>query len=125
MPVNACCAIPTSESTIKLSETGTVTTKGYALPQGHYGPVTRVEISGDEGQTWVDAKLDYGPPDLASKWTWVLWHAEIKMERGKGRKIFAKATDQAGNTQDVEKSTWNLRGVAYNGYEAVYDLTVE
>lgn len=124
MPVNACCAIPTYKSTIKLSENGTVQAKGYAVPQGHHGPVTRVQVSGDEGQTWVDAKLDYGPPELASKWTWVLWHVELKMDKGTGKKIFAKATDQAGNTQELEHSTWNLRGVAYNGYEAVFDLTV-
>lgn len=124
MPVNACVAIPTYKSTVTLPSSGKLEVKGYAVPQGHQGPVMRVEVSGDEGQTWVDAELDYGPKDLASKWTWVLWKAEIKMEKGSGKKIFAKATDKAGNTQELEKSQWNLRGVAYNGYEAVFDLTI-
>ena len=124
MPVNACVGVPTYKSTISLSDNDMLECKGYAVPQGHFGPVTHVEVSGDEGKTWTDAELDHGPSDLASKWTWVLWSANIKMEKGEGKKIFAKATDQAGNTQELERSQWNLRGVAYNGYEAVFDLTV-
>lgn len=124
MPINACVGVPTYKSTVELPESGLLEVKGYAVPQGHDGPVTRVQVSGDEGETWVDAKLDHGPGDLASKWTWVLWTAEIGMKKGEGRKIFAKATDKAGNTQELEKSQWNLRGVGYNGYEAVFDLTV-
>ena len=125
MPVNAVVGVPTYDSTVKLPESGMLEVKGYAVPQGHYGPVTRVQVSGDEGQTWVDAKLDFGPADLASKWTWVLWACQVKIEKGEGKKIFAKATDAAGNTQDMEHSTWNLRGVAYNGYEAVFNLKIE
>lgn len=124
MPVNACVAVPSYKSTVKLPESGLLDIKGYAVPQGHAGPVVKVEISGDEGQTWTEAKLDYGPAHLASKWSWVLWQCQIKIERGEGKKIFAKATDAGGNTQDLERSTWNLRGVGYNGYEAVFDLTV-
>ena len=124
MPINTCVAIPTYKSTVSLSDAGTLECKGYAVPKGHHGPVVLVQVSGDEGRTWVDARLDHGPRELASKWTWVLWSASINMEKGEGRKIFAKATDQAGNTQEMERSTWNLRGVGYNGYEAVFDLTV-
>lgn len=124
MPVNACVAVPSYKSTVKLPDSGLLEVKGYAVPQGHAGPVIKVEVSGDEGQTWTEAKLDYGPAHLASKWSWVLWQCQIKMDRGEGKKIFAKATDAGGNTQDLEKSTWNLRGVGYNGYEAVFDLTV-
>ncbi|KAK5086492.1 hypothetical protein LTS08_004199 [Lithohypha guttulata] len=124
MPVNACVAVPTYKSTVKLPDSGMLDVKGYAVPQGHFGPVVRVQVSGDEGKTWIDAKLDHGPPELANKWTWVFWNCQVKMEKGEGKKIFAKATDKAGNTQELERSTWNLRGVAYNGYEAVFDLTV-
>ena len=123
MPINSCVAHPTSESTIILPSTGLVEVVGYAVPQGHHGPVIRVQVSGDEGQTWVDAQLEDGG-EAGSRWSWVLWNAEIKMQRGEGRKIFAKATDAGGNVQTQERSTWNLRGVAYNGYEAAFDLTV-
>lgn len=124
MPVNACIGTPTYKSKVEIPQSGMLEVRGYAVPQGHAGPVTRVQVSGDEGQTWVDAKLDYGPSHLTSKWTWVLWRAEVKMEKGEGKRIFSKATDKGGNTQELEKSQWNLRGVGYNGYEAVFDLTV-
>jgi sulfite oxidase len=123
MPINACVALPESGSTISLPTSGLIEVKGYAVPQGHQGPVVRVQVSGDEGATWIDAELNDGGEDR-SKWAWVLWNARVKMDRGCGKKIFAKATDGGGNTQEHAQSTWNLRGVAYNGYEAIVDLMV-
>ncbi|KAG9770821.1 sulfite oxidase-like protein, partial [Aureobasidium melanogenum] len=123
MPINSCVAWPTSEAAIRFPASGLIDVLGYAVPQGSHGPVVRVQVSGDEGKTWTDAHLENGGK-FASKWSWVLWHARIKIERGHGRRIFSKATDAGGNQQTLERSPWNLRGVAYNGYEAVYDLTV-
>ena len=123
MPINACIAWPTSGSTIKLPTSGLIEVVGFAVPQGHHGPVMKVQVSSDEGKTWVGARLEDGG-EHRSKWAWTLWSARIKMEEGPGRRIFAKATDAGGNTQTEERSAWNLRGVAYNGYEAAFDLTV-
>ncbi len=123
MPINSCVAYPTSGSTIALPSSGMIEVLGYSVPQGAQGPVVGVQISGDDGKTWTDAQLENGGED-ASKWTWVLWHVTIKMKRGKGRRIFARATDAGGNTQTCERSAWNLRGVAYNGYEAAFDLVI-
>jgi len=123
MPINSCVAHPVSGSTITLPSSGMVEVLGYSVPQGAEGPVVSVQVSGDEGETWVDAHLEDGGQD-ASKWAWVLWSVTLKMERGKDRRIFAKATDAGGNTQACERSAWNLRGVGYNGYEAAFDLTV-
>jgi sulfite oxidase len=82
-----------------------------------------VQVSGDEGASWTDAEIEDGGRQ-GSKWSWMLWKARIKLQRGKRRKIFTKATDKGGNTQDEMRSTWNLRGVAYNGYEVVIGLEV-
>lgn len=124
MPINSCVAVPACGSTIQLPESGMVDVKGYAVPHGCSGPIVGVEVSGDEGRTWVRAKLDSGPSDMASKWTWSIFVARVKMEKGNGKRIFARATDRGGHKQDQEMSTWNIRGVGYNGYECVYDLTV-
>jgi sulfite oxidase len=123
MPINACVAVPASGSTVTLSATGLVEVKGYAVPQGSCGPVVRVEVSGDEGVTWTDALLNDGG-ESASRWSWVLFSAKISLSPGKHKSIYAKATDAAGNTQQQARSTWNVRGVSYNGYEAIVDLTV-
>ena len=123
MPINACVGIPETGSTTSLPASGLIEVIGYAVPQGHSGPVVRVQVSADDGKTWIDAQLDNGGK-LASKWSWVLWNAKVSMGKGQGQCIFAKATDAAGNTQDQQRSTWNLRGVGYNGYEANVDLTV-
>jgi sulfite oxidase len=123
MPINSAVAFPRSDSTVTLSSGGVVEVSGYSVAQGSSGPVIRVQVSGDEGKTWVDAHLNDGG-EYASRWSWVLFSVRIKMSAGKNKKIFAKATDQAGNTQEQARSAWNIRGVAYNGFEAVVDLTV-
>ena len=123
MPINSCVSMPLSASTVKLDKEGSVEVRGYAVPHGSSGPVVRVQVSGDIGRSWIDAELNHGGK-AASKWSWVFWHAKLKMEKGKGKSIFAKATDLGGHTQTEQRSTWNLRGVAYNGYEAVVGLEV-
>lgn len=115
---------------------GTIEAKGYAVPQGDQGPVIRVEVSIDEGETWTDAELLKSPPLLPLdktatatetgaetgpgpgpvKWSWTLWRASIPIEHGTTQvSIFSRATDSGGNTQPAV-SPWNLRGVGYNGY---------
>jgi len=131
MPVNSIIGLPKPGSAINTDAEGLVTVKGYALPQGRFGPVDKVEVSGDEGKTWVAAELDFGGyGDLESeesrrqvKWAWCLWCAEVKVERGQKRKIVCRATDFGGNTQK-EKGVWNLRGVGYNAWGETRDLTV-
>ena len=117
--INSVVAVPEDEETVKRSPQGTISTKGYAIPQGDGGPVVKVEVSTDNGETWTEAKL--GP---ATRYSWVLWEAVVAIERGKGKRIFSKATDRQGNTQTEERSQWNLRGVGYQGYESTTGLTV-
>lgn len=123
IPVNSAIAVPESGETIHLSDPGSglVEVKGYALPHGADGPVTRVEVSGDGGKTWVDATLE--EPGASMKWCWVLWKASIHLPMGKGREIVSRAMDRGYNRQK-EHSEWNLRGVGYNGYGRASDLTV-
>ena len=123
MPINSAVSSPVSDTTVSLDAAGYIEVRGYAVPHGDQGPVVRVQVSGDEGASWTDAEIEDGGSQ-GSKWSWVLWKARIKLQKGKQRKIFTKATDKGGNIQDEMRSTWNLRGVAYNGYEAVVGLEV-
>lgn len=120
MPTNSVIGLPEENSAVMIDADRRVLVKGYAVPQGADGPVVKVEVSGDEGKTWIDARLrdDKG----RSKWSWVLWEAKVTMELGEGKIIYSRATDRAGNEQG--SGSWNLRGVGYNGYGEVRGLTV-
>lgn len=125
MPVNSVIGVPSSESKIQRDADGTIEVKGYALPSGADGPIVKVEVSTDGGETWNEADLirDYEGSDVELKWAWCLWKARVNMERGKGGKIYSRATDRSGNTQE-KTAVWNYRGVAYNGYGEAFGLEI-
>ena len=114
MPVNSVIGMPEPGEKTKRDEGGCVEIKGYALPAGEDGPVVKVEVRVDEG-AWEDAELLDGDN---GKWCWCLWRWKGRVDPGK-RRIWSRATDKAGNIQEGERSEWNLRGVAYNGYGEV------
>ena len=122
MPVNSVIASPQTGEKIILEGDGTVEVKGYALPQGSDGPVIRVEVSVDKGNSWQEAELSND--ELRGRWSWSLWRAVVAIRPGKERTILSRAIDKGGNTQE-EYPVWNLRGVGYNGYGESRDLTVE
>ncbi|KAF2201034.1 putative sulfite oxidase [Delitschia confertaspora ATCC 74209] len=130
MPVNSVIAVPKSNSKVERDEDGCIEVRGYALPSGADGPVIRVEVSTDDGKTWVDAELDQGQhlkneekEGVSLKWAWCLWNAKVQMEKGRERRILSRATDMAGNVQEA-CAQWNWRGVAYNGFGEVEGLEV-
>ncbi|KAI6107985.1 Oxidoreductase, molybdopterin-binding domain-containing protein [Pisolithus sp. B1] len=100
---------------------------GYAYSRC---PISRVEISVDNGRTWEDAYIRY----QEGRWSWALWEAELGFildeeaeTRGKinideadnGRLkrntvVLSRAVDSLGNKQELDYK-WNLRGVGYSG----------
>jgi sulfite oxidase len=125
-PINSVIGIPRSGSRVKREKDKTVTVRGYAIPEGAHGPIVRVEVSSDDGQTWTEAELDFGGVEKAGlasvRWTWCLWTARVRMSRGDGR-LLSRATDYGGNVQPSE-SPWNLRGVGYNAWGESKDLEI-
>ena len=85
MPCKSVIAEPQSEATVTVSSTGEIDVKGYALPYGDQGPVTKVEISTDDGKSWIEAEITKG----GGKWSWALWKATVKLDKGKGRRILS------------------------------------
>ncbi|MQA09882.1 MAG: molybdopterin-dependent oxidoreductase [Pseudonocardiaceae bacterium] len=75
---------------------------------GH-APITRVEVSTDNGASWTDAKLD---PDQGHNWAWRRWSTTWQAEPGE-HVLAARATDAEGNTQPVDQP-WNRGGFANN-----------
>lgn len=77
-------------------------------------PITRVELSHDDGRTWHQATLNPPASERAAtlwKWTWTP-HVTGSFT------LIARATDGAGRTQPLEP-VWNLRGYGNNSVHRV------
>ena len=122
MPVNSIIAKPHTGGVVARDSSGAFQVKGYALPHGDHGPVIKVEVSADDGKTWEKARIVAGG-GKDCKWCWALWELEICLEKSQGRRLLSRATDAGGNVQNADP-VWNLRGVGYDGYGEVRDLTV-
>lgn len=122
MPVNSVIAKPQTGDALTLPPSETIHVKGYALPHCDHGPVTKVEVSADEGKSWTNATIVAGGGQ-DYRWCWALWETEISLEKGHGRRLLSRATDAGGNVQNAHP-VWNLRGVGYDGYGEARDLTV-
>ena len=107
--INSVIGDPEDEETVRRDENGKVKCRGYAIPGGDGGPVVKVEVSGDEGGNWVEARLGRD----GGRWSWRLWECEVEVQAGEGRRLFSKATDRKGNVQMEERSQWNLRGYVF------------
>jgi DMSO/TMAO reductase YedYZ molybdopterin-dependent catalytic subunit len=78
------------------------------------GPVTAVEVSVDDGETWSEAQVE--PPTLG-RWAWQHWTFAWQAEPG--RSVLAcRARDAAGQEQPLTPE-WNLGGYANNAVQRV------
>ncbi|KAI7865665.1 Oxidoreductase, molybdopterin-binding domain-containing protein [Spinellus fusiger] len=91
-----------------------VAVQGYALSGGGRS-IQRVDVSGDDGKTWVEASL-YQPSAEGKSthvWGWCMWTARIDTHMGV--RIVCRAVDSSGNIQQ-EHPIWNYRGVMNNSW---------
>jgi sulfane dehydrogenase subunit SoxC len=80
---------------------------------GH-GHVTRVEVSGDGGDTWADAQL--GSEPLTPN-AWRGWSFDWDATPGE-HELVVRATDEAGNVQPLD-APWNYGGFMNNTAQRV------
>ena len=95
--------------------------KGFAW-SGNGNNIVRVDISFDEGSTWIEAELTEGyDQPIARAWAWTFWELSIPIpEIKKGTTIVCKATDIHYNTQpETIHSIWNLRGILNNSWHRI------
>jgi sulfite oxidase len=86
-----------------------LTIKGAAW-SGDAGPVTRVDVSVDGGQTWTEAVL---PRNQRTDFGWRLWSYRWTPRNKREYTILARARDAAGNTQPLSQE-WNPSGYLWN-----------
>ncbi len=91
---------------------GTNSIRGVAW-SGH-GPVTKVEISTDNGHSWHLTRLT----GSESPHSWQQWEYVWEASQPGNYLIRARATDQQGNTQP-DRAAWNFRGFANNAIHVV------
>ncbi len=79
-----------------------------------WGPVTRVEVSADGGESWEDATL--GEP--VSEFAWRGWMYDWDAVPGE-HELCCRATDAAGQTQPMT-AEWNFDGFCNNAVHRVH-----
>ncbi|WIA42809.1 hypothetical protein OEZ86_008743 [Tetradesmus obliquus] len=94
MPVQSAILLPEPGSVIDASQVSAVWFRGYAWCGGGL-PITRVDVSADEGATWATAKVverkrggqgsdvapdPNAPPQVSSRaWSWVKWQLPLQV----------------------------------------------
>eukprot|EP00274_Cyanoptyche_gloeocystis_P004548 CAMPEP_0196653062 /NCGR_PEP_ID=MMETSP1086-20130531/2635_1 /TAXON_ID=77921 /ORGANISM="Cyanoptyche gloeocystis , Strain SAG4.97" /LENGTH=940 /DNA_ID=CAMNT_0041984043 /DNA_START=132 /DNA_END=2954 /DNA_ORIENTATION=+ len=97
------------------STPATYTIKGYALSGGGR-PITRVEVSFDNAESWLLGKITHPgyQNDYEKLWTWVFWELEVPVTKLLGSaEMMCRAWDLSTNTQP-DKLTWSLMGQGNN-----------
>lgn len=108
--LNSAILAPADGTTIPVGPTDV---HGYAYA-GDRG-TARVDVSLDDGATWIEAELD----DQAGPWTWCLWRTTLPLQEGTAR-ISARAWDTAGATQPRSAGeVWNPKGYLNTSWACV------
>lgn len=103
--------VPDFLSRTRFVDAGACVVEGRAW--SGYGPIERVEVSVDGGETWREAEL--GEP--LSEFAWRGWTYEWDAEPGE-HELCCRATDTAGNAQPLD-SAWNWDGYCNNVVQRV------
>ncbi len=106
-------------TTIRVKSLITWPSRGGLVPTGSHrirgvawsglGPVSRVEVSTDNGRTWHLGALQ----GSRSPYAWQQWEFQWKVAKPGHYLLRARATDEKGNTQP-DQAPWNFRGYAVN-----------
>jgi sulfite oxidase len=133
MPVQSVIVSPEPGESIDREE-GTVTVSGWAWSGGGRG-IVRVDVSGDNGKTWLPTEITHGGgQNMHQAWAWSFWEAEVPLALataaadGSGKHavhLCCRAIDSAYNVQpETPESIWNIRGLNNTSWDRV-DIDVK
>jgi len=123
LPVQSAICEPLPNTMVSKDE-DEVKVRGWAWSGGGRG-IVRVEVSGDEGKSWVTAKLRRPGQKPGQEWAWTLWEADIPIPDKDNFKICSRAIDTSYNSQPGNVGPlWNLRGILNNSWHHV-DVKVD
>eukprot|EP00359_Climacostomum_virens_P009608 CAMPEP_0204913334 /NCGR_PEP_ID=MMETSP1397-20131031/11237_1 /ASSEMBLY_ACC=CAM_ASM_000891 /TAXON_ID=49980 /ORGANISM="Climacostomum Climacostomum virens, Strain Stock W-24" /LENGTH=480 /DNA_ID=CAMNT_0052084547 /DNA_START=903 /DNA_END=2342 /DNA_ORIENTATION=- len=92
--------------------------KGYAY-SGAGKNVERVDVTFDQGDSWVTTKLHR--PHQSKAWAWTLWDVSVPREDiGDASRVCVRAVDSAYQSQpESAKHIWNFRGLLNHSWHCV------
>ncbi|ORY07232.1 NAD(P)H-nitrate reductase [Basidiobolus meristosporus CBS 931.73] len=114
--INSAFAYPEHDEVVPVSQVS-YKFRGYAMT-GNGSKITRVELSLNDGKSWILANIEQQTPSPISKryWAWALWSYELPLHKLlRCEEIIVRAWDSTLNTQPVN-ITWNLLGQMNNCY---------
>ena len=107
-PINGAIATPEAGVTVPA---GRLDISGYVLPTGLMNSrAHRIEISTDNGVTWVAAKVTDGNSDFC----WQLWKARVKVT-SRTTSLLMRASDNTGGFMP-QRVAWNAKGYLQNSW---------
>lgn len=106
MPVKSLITYPKSGGMMELSKTLDIRGHAWAGERS----VKRMQVSIDFGATWQDAELE----PAANRLAWQHWSASVKFPQTGYYEVWAKATDDAGESQPMITPGWNPKGYLNN-----------
>ena len=110
--VNAVICMPQDGAS---TESGRTSVRGYAVAGGGRR-VERVDVSSDDGKSWIQADLLQGADE---PWAWTFWEADLYLTPGEHR-IVARAVDSSAATQpSTAAEVWNFKGYTNNSWHGV------
>ncbi|CAJ1405538.1 unnamed protein product [Effrenium voratum] len=144
LPVQSAIVFPKAGSTVELDD---IEVKGFAWSGGGRG-IVRVDLSLDDGKTWITADLQDGKDQAYNRaWAWTFWEASVPVPdslKGKDITILCRAVDSAysslaakvrvqvvaerppcpsmsqrGTQPERPEPLWNLRGLNCNCWHRV------
>jgi len=102
--------------------------RGYAYSGGG-SAVVRVDVTADNGKTWITANLEPLATDTTERRTfgWRRWMLDLPVPRdSKEVQIRVRAVDDNYNTQpENAEAIWNMRGVLNNSWHSIECETFE
>ena len=104
--------VPDFYSRARIVEAGTARLEGRAWSGG--APISRVEVSVDDGTRWADAELTH---ELEGPWAWCGWTFGWDASPGE-HVLCCRATDETGDAQPLEPE-WNLGGYENNAVQRI------
>ncbi len=112
LPLNAVICQPSEDA---ICQAGQTVVQGYAVPQ-HGVPIERVELSCDQGTTWMVARI-LEPSHL---WSWCFWELTLNLSKGPCQ-LIVRTWDVLQDTQPQEiEQVWNFKGYMNNAWHRIH-----